>query len=165
MNSSSEITSGGSRANKTGNNLENFVESALQRFGYAESASSKNELFVARGGMEGKQYGKQVPCGESIYGSSRRCDFLIINPELFPDGLIVECKWQESSGSVDEKFPFTVLNVGKVGVPCVILIDGGGYKEAAFQWLKEQVDPTKSLIGVYTMMEFQKQLNIGFLGE
>ena len=86
-----------------------------------------------------------------------------MNQDTFPEGLIIECKWQQSKGSVDEKYPFTLFNIFKIGVPTIILLDGGGYKPAAMKWLKDQVDPNRALIGVYNMAEFQKKVNNGFL--
>lgn len=52
----------------------------------------------------------------------------------------------------------------KTGIPTVVLLDGGGYKEAARQWLIGQVHPKGALIGVWTMAEFQTRVNNGFLG-
>jgi hypothetical protein len=49
------------------------------------------------------------------------------------------------------------------GTPTIVLIDGDGYKKQAFNWLKKQAAPEKALIGVYTMKEFQKMVNQGFL--
>ncbi|MDR1475188.1 MAG: hypothetical protein LBI30_01545 [Holosporales bacterium] len=164
MNLSLETISGGTKANKTGNALEGFVEDILIRNGYTEFINHKKQVFTMREFVGGKQFSKQPWCGESIYGSSRKCDFLIMNREKFPDGLIIECKWQESSGSVDEKYPFTLQNVEKIGVTTVVLIDGDGYKKQAFDWLRNQVSPERALRGVYTMKEFQKLVNQGFLG-
>lgn len=87
-----------------------------------------------------------------------------MNQNKFPDGLIIECKWQQSNGSVDEKYPFTVYNILKIGVPTIILLDGKGYKRQAMEWLKSQAHPSKALIGVYDMSEFQSLVNKGFLG-
>jgi hypothetical protein len=166
MNSSSEITpnNGGQQANHTGNALERFVEHALTEHGYTEFINHKDQVFAMRNTIGGKQYSKQPYCGQSIYDTKRNCDFLIMNLEKFPEGLIVECKWQQSSGSVDEKYPFTVHNIMKIGVPTVILIDGGGYKKQALTWLKEQAGKERALVGVYTMSEFQAVVNKGFLG-
>jgi hypothetical protein len=80
-----------------------------------------------------------------------------------PNGLIIECKWQQAAGSVDEKYPFTVFNIMKIAVPTIILLDGGGYKPAAMVWLKDQVGKDRALIGVYNMSEFQKVVNNGLL--
>jgi hypothetical protein len=156
--------SGGTKANNTGNALENFVEDLLKRNGYTEFINYKKQIFAMRQTVGGKQYSKQPWCGESIYGSLRKCDFLVMNQEKFPDSLIIECKWQESTGSVDEKYPFIMLNIEKIGVPAIVLIDGDGYKKQAFDWLKKQVLPDRALIGVHTMKEFQKLVNNGFLG-
>lgn len=166
MNSSSEIIprTSGQQANHTGNALERFVEHALTEHGYTEFINHKDQVFAMRDTIGGKQYSKQPYCGTSIYETKRKCDFLIMNKDLFPEGLIIECKWQQSGGSVDEKYPFTVHNVMKIGVPTVILIDGGGYKKTALSWLKSQADKSRALIGVYTMAEFQAVVNKGFLG-
>lgn len=165
MNSSSETTppQGGTQANSTGNLLESFIENILKKKGYTEFWDHRALMFANRASIGGKQYAKQIPCGMSIYESPRKCDFLIINKEKFPDGLIIECKWQQSAGSVDEKYPFTVFNILKIGVPTIILLDGNGYKKTAMAWLKSQADPTRSLIGVYNMAEFQTLVNKGIL--
>jgi hypothetical protein len=128
------------------------------------NVSSMKKFIVFLQDMCKKRYSKQPWCGESIYGSLRKCDFLVMNQVKFPDGLIIECKWQESAGSVDEKYPFVMLNITKIGVSTIVLIDGDGYKKQAFDWLKKQVSSDRALIGVYTMQEFQKLVNGGFLG-
>lgn len=166
MNSSSETTpiTGGGQANKTGGTLERFIKRMLEDNGYTQFPNHKAQLFENRKTVGGKQYAEQVPCGTSIYETKRKCDFLIMNQDKFPEGLIIECKWQQSNGSVDEKYPFTVYNILKIGVPTIILLDGNGYKKAAMEWLKEQASPSRALIGVYTMAEFQAIVNKGFLG-
>jgi hypothetical protein len=166
MNSSSETIkiSGGGQANKTGNTLERFIERCLQDNGYTLFPNHRDQLFDNRKSVGGKQYSKQVPCGTSIYETKRKCDFLVLNKEKFPDGLIIECKWQQSNGSVDEKYPFSLYNIFKIGVPTIVLLDGGGYKQAAMKWLKDQVGSDRALIGVYNMAEFQAKVNNGFLG-
>lgn len=153
----------GSKANKTGKILEQFIRNLLEQYDYKEYQGNKKDMFFQRHSITGKQYKEQVPCGKSIYDTKRKCDFLVINPEKFDDGLIIECKWQQSSGSVDEKYPFTYFNIQKIGVPTIVLIDGNGYKPKAKEWLKEQVIPESALIGVYSMMEFQTIVNNGFL--
>jgi hypothetical protein len=161
-NSLSETTpSGGTRANKTGNRLEAFVTHTLTQDGYGEFWDHKAQVFANRGVVGGKQFAQQVYVGDTIYKTERYVDFLVVNKDLFPDGLIIECKWQQSNGSVDEKYPFLVWNIIKTKVPTIILIDGGGYKPAALEWLKDQANPSSALIGVYTMAEFQKAANNG----
>jgi hypothetical protein len=140
------------------------VGNILAENGYKEFWDHKEQVFANRDSVGGKQFARQVPCGTSIYETKRKCDFLVLNKEKFPEGLIIECKWQESNGSVDEKYPFTVFNILKIGVPTIILLDGGGYKPAAMEWLRKQANPSKALIGVYNMQEFQKMANNRYLG-
>lgn len=121
-------------------------------------------MFANRHAVGGKQYAKQVVIGDSIYGTKVRCDLLVLNSEKFPDGLVIECKWQQSRGSVDLKYPLNVFNILKIAVPTIILIDGNGYSKKSFAWIKDQAHPQKALIGVYTMAEFQKEVNNGLLG-
>ena len=164
MSLSSEIINSGQKANRTGNQLERFIEQAFIQRGYTEFLGPKKQVFANRALLGGKQFIKQVQVGNTIYQTVRKCDFLAINKEKFPDSLIIECKWQQSKGSVDEKYPFLLHNIFLTGVPTVVLMDGGGYKPAALKWLKGNVNKNCALIGVWTMAEFQTEVNNGFLG-
>ena len=87
-----------------------------------------------------------------------RCDFLIRHPEKHREPLILEAKWQGGSGSVDEKYPFLVINIKeRYPHPTVVLLDGGGYKPGAEQWLRTQVGG--NLMAVFSMSEFQQWVN------
>ena len=103
-------------------------------------------------------------CGKTIYEAPRKVDFLIVNPDLFPDGLVIECKWQQVSGSVDEKYPYLLFNIIKTAIPTIVLIDGKGYRQAALKFLKDEVHKSTVLRGAWTMAEFQTKVNNGFLG-
>jgi hypothetical protein len=164
MNSSSETTSSGRKANKTGNRLQKFVEEILKERGYVEFWNYKKQVFANRKMLGGKQFAAQVHIGETIYDKSRKCDFLVINRDKFPNDLIIECKWQQSHGTVDEKYPYLIFNIVKTGIPTVILLDGDGYTPAAKAWLKDQVNPKGALIAVWDMKEFSREVNNGFLG-
>ena len=164
MNSSSKITSSGTRANRTGNRLEAFVEQTLIDHGYKLFFDHKKQLFATRDLVAGKQYGKHILVGPTIYETPRYVDFLVLNKERFPDGLVIECKWQQAGGSVDEKYPFLMFNIARTAVPTIILLDGSGYKPAAKTWLESQAGKDRSLQHVWSMMDFQREMNNGFLG-
>src|SRR5688572_12897056 len=120
--------SSGSKANGTGSTLEKFVRGALLSRGYAEFWNHKPQAFHNRAAIGGKQFLMQLPVGPTIYDTVRKVDYFVINRSKFPKDLIIECKWQQSSGSVDEKYPFLLFNIIKTGIPTVVLIDGRGYK-------------------------------------
>ena len=65
---------------------------------------------------------------------------------------------------MDDKYPKLLFDILKTGIPTVVLLDGEGYRPAAKKWLEEQAHPKSALIGVWTMQEFQKAVNNGFLG-
>ena len=72
--------------------------------------------------------------------------------------LVIESKWQQSTGSVDEKFPYLVLNIkSRTPFKTVVVLDGGGYKPNAAKWLRAQTDD--KLIHVFDMAEFHKWVN------
>lgn len=161
---SSSVTTSGAKAVKTGALLEKLVETVLTSNGYKEFWNHKEQLFESRHLLGGKQYSKQVYCGETIYGTRRKVDFLIVNKDLFPDALIIECKWQQSGGTVDEKFPYLLFNIIKTGIPTVVLIDGSGYRPAALKFLKDESGKEGALKAAWDMQEFSMKANNGFLG-
>ncbi|MDR2107274.1 MAG: hypothetical protein LBO73_02010 [Holosporaceae bacterium] len=146
---------GGSVANETGKNLETFVENKLKDLKYT---FVKKVHFKAALILKQKFFTKQLVVGETIYNTEWSPDFTVYTPDKF-HCLLIECKWQEKGGSTDEKYPYVVLNIKeKSQYPAIILLDGGGYKAGAEEWLKHQVDEEK-IIGVFNMGEFTKWAN------
>lgn len=145
----------GTQANYNGNNLQKYVFNRLLEKGYA--LVDKKKFNPARI-LEQPIFADQFPLCKGIYDNDVRCDFILYHPTKHPKCLVIECKWQEAAGSVDEKFPYVVANI-KERYPCaaIILLDGGGCKPSAKDWLKKQED--KKLIHVFNMSEFQKWSN------
>lgn len=156
------VESGGVKANKTGNLLEMMIRQSLEMHRYAYVAAK--DFSDAKSGVCKQKpiYTTQALIGKTIYNSDRKCDFLLYHPQKFPNNLIIECKWQQSAGSVDEKFPFLVENIRLLKIPTIIIADGGGHKPGALKWLKMQEDHT--LIGVYSLKEFMIKVNDGLCG-
>ena len=92
----------------------------------------------------------------SIYKHNARTEFLVISKKN-NFRIRIECKWQQSSGSVDEKLPYLFLNA-KDCMPekdVMIIIDGKGWKEGAIPWLKEAVKNIEEKnIMVFSLTEF-----------
>lgn len=128
----------GSFANKTGNVAERIIACILSERGY--------------------KIKRQHPIGMSIYNHNLKCDFFISNVTGFPNGLIIESKWQDVSGSADEKFPYLVMNIKeKYPCPAIVVIGGDGCKTGAVEWLINQIDG--KLIGIHTIEEFVSFVN------
>lgn len=82
---------------------------------------------------------RQVPFN-SIYHHKGRTEFLLVNNEK-DRRIRIECKWQQSAGSVDEKLPYLYLNCvyGFEETDIILLVDGAGFKPGAVEWLKTNV--------------------------
>lgn len=147
----------GTRANYTGNQLQKFIFNTLTQKGYF---LVDRKHFNPAKYMEQAIFCPEFPVGENIYGTPTTCDFILYHPQKHPDCLIIEAKWQQSAGSVDEKFPFLVANIKeKYPHATVIVLDGGGYRDKAEDWLRGQVND--KLLKVMNMREFQKWANDG----
>lgn len=137
MSDTASPTQGG-LANKQGRVLESTVVSVFTAHGLREVPYRKwNKSPQAFGDevlIRGMPY-------KSIYGHDGKTEFLAISKRLNMK-VRIECKWQQSSGSVDEKFPYLYLNC-VYAMPedhIIIIIDGGGAKEAAVRWLRKAAE-------------------------
>lgn len=128
----------GGRANKSGRTAEEVISTVLAQ--------------------RGCRFERQKLIGRGIYDTPLYADFYIQARDEYPIGLIIESKWQDISGSVDEKLPYLVLNV-KECYPCpaIIVLHGGGFRPGAEQWLRRQIDDR--LIYVFRLEEFLSWCN------
>ncbi|MDW9176982.1 PD-(D/E)XK nuclease superfamily protein [Legionella pneumophila] len=156
---------GGSYANSSGGVLEGLVEHALAKKGFAV-AKYKDWL------LNQEQYGeevllKNVPY-EGLYKHASTTEFVLISKKYNLETRI-ECKWQQVSGSVDEKLPYLFLNCSeKMTEPqVIILLDGGGAKPGAVEWLRNacdqfnerEVNLSKRRVDLMNMTEFVQWVN------
>ena len=148
----------GMRAQKAGEVLENHVETTLRAYEYFQVCSQvpkkqKRELIL--NSILPKRYAKQVFIGSGIYQTDIYVDFYVVGLPMMPSGLIIECKWQESGGSVDEKFPYLNLNIQhSYPVPAIIVIGGEGMRDGAIEWLRERERDNSNLLAVQSLEKF-----------
>lgn len=149
----------GSKANTNGSSLENMVYQYLENKGYQYVKDMKIDDQKI-GLIKKLMYSKHYKIGNSIYNRPLYTDVIIYHPEKYPKFLAIEIKWQQSGGSVDEKYPYLVQNI-KERFPCdaLIILDGGGYKPGALEWLKNQTD--MKLVNVFNLNEFIRWGNNG----
>jgi hypothetical protein len=92
----------------------------------------------------------------SIYGCSARSEFLIVS-DVMMRRVRIECRMQASSGSVDEKMPYLLLNA-KEAMPeneVMLLLGGDGARAKAVDWLRRQARAVANKqIHVLTINEF-----------
>jgi len=94
----------------------------------------------------------------NIYGSKGRTEFVI---DTKTKSIRIECKWQQSSGSVDEKFCYLYHNCLIMPEKTIIIvIDGDGARKSAVEWLKNIANNTTSKeLYVFNLCEFIKWVN------
>ncbi|MDX2061708.1 MAG: PD-(D/E)XK nuclease superfamily protein [Bacteroidia bacterium] len=156
------------KRSETGNMLESVVLNTFIQKGFKSYAFSHYEKRKEK--IEEHSILLTNAPFENIYGQVSRTEFLAISPDFQSGPIRIECKWQQTSGSVDEKFPYLYLNVIEA-MPektIVILYGGGGYRHGAIEWLKKavverlyQVDCPKTIL-VFNIDEFIKWANNNF---
>jgi hypothetical protein len=156
----------GNIANSSGNVLEQAVVSTFKTKGFEVVKYREWEKHPERYSHE--LLLENVPF-ETIYGHNGNTEFLLKSQEYDLE-IRIECKWQQSAGSVDEKFPYLYLNCvhAMPEKDIIIIVEGGGYKEGALQWLKNAAEQglyqesEKKNIQVVSLVEFLTWVNKSF---
>jgi len=92
--------------------------------------------YVARScGARGVEVFEEVPLGTSIIGKQRRVDLLVVARGA-ARACALECKFQESSGTVDEKIPYALQDLAALPFPGVIIYAGVGFSEGVLHLLQ-----------------------------
>lgn len=150
---------GGAIANRQGNILEQQVSRAFASHGFRELSFAGYERLSAGRSFPGMALPdllvRRVPY-TSIYGHRGVTEFLALSPSRSL-AVRIECKWQQSQGSVDEKFPYLYLNCihAMPEREIILLIDGNGYKPGALAWLKQAAGSQhEKSIRVFNLAEF-----------
>ena len=146
-------------ANRSGRRLEDFVADVLNEREYLLVPPVR--FFPARE-LEQPIYTRQCEIGKDIYGKKRRVDAILYHPHLYPECLVIQCKWQASSGSVEEKYPFEVLSISQNQFDTIIILDGDGYSAGAKQWLTNHAGKNR-LLHVFMQGEFARFVSHGRL--
>lgn len=124
----------GGFASSTGNTLERTITGTLESKGFEVVSHREWKNKPTKYGNE--LLLKNVPF-TTIYDHKGYTEFLL-KSESYELEIRIECKWQQASGSVDEKFPYVYLN-SLYSMPeqtVFIVIAGDGAKKGAVRWLR-----------------------------
>lgn len=141
---------GGSTANTSGQTGERILNNLLDARGYAMVDKTARDQIIAacRSGfrdadtLEIGHYVVQAPWFKSVYEVPFRADAIVRRA----DGVLVlfENKWQSSTGSVDEKLPFWLASLDRLGpdVITVLCLLGDGQRRQAIEWCERETKGT-----------------------
>jgi hypothetical protein len=69
---------------------------------------------------------REVPFGKTLIGKNRRIDILLIE-ESSRTAMALECKYQGSMGTTDEKIPYALTDLAQLGMPACLVYAGEGF--------------------------------------
>jgi hypothetical protein len=90
---------------------------------------------LAAHGDRGVQVYEEVPIGTSIIGKQRRVDLLVLQ-ERTQSAYAIECKYQDSPGTVDEKIPYALRDLTAMPLPGIITYAGSGFSTGVLHLLQ-----------------------------
>ena len=151
----------GAESNLTGSWLETTVELQLKQrhipvFEYTHDLGNGHLFYKTRAV-------RRVPY-TSIYGCHSVSEFVLHHMER---SVRIECRVQETAGSVDEKFPYLLWNA-RDRMPeneVIIILHGEGARRQAVEWLRRECGRIESKrIRVQTLSEFYAWLKVFLAG-
>ena len=83
----------------------------------------------------GIQVFEEVNLGTSIIGKQRRVDLFILQPQE-RKAFALECKYQDVSGTADEKIPYTLQDLAALRMPSAVAYAGVGFSEGVLHLLQ-----------------------------
>jgi len=127
----------GRRAGRNGNAFERILLPGLETAGYrwlkgipdddSEPVESRIPFFIPR------WYGKHL---RTLAGTLLVPDYYVWHAAKYPMGCLVECKWQQSSGTVDEKIYYRLHSLLQTGLPAVLALGGAKFRKALLVYYK-----------------------------
>ncbi len=85
-------------------------------------------------GPRGLEVYEEVSLGTSIIGKQRRIDLFVVGPDK--QALVVECKYQDSAGTADEKIPYALDDMAALRIPGVLVYAGSGFSPGVLHLLQ-----------------------------
>jgi hypothetical protein len=86
-------------------------------------------------GSRGIDVYEEISLGTSTLGKTRRIDLLLLHA---PSGrsLALECKFQDSAGTADEKIPYALEELRALRIPGAIVYAGSGFSDGVLHLLQ-----------------------------
>ena len=86
-------------------------------------------------GDRGVQVYREVPVGKTVIGKNRRVDILVLS-EPENEAYVLECKYQDTAGTTDEKIPYAMEDMRSLPIPGCIVYAGTGWSKGVLHTLQ-----------------------------
>lgn len=86
-------------------------------------------------GERGVQVYQEVKIGKTMVGKQRGVD-VFLHHEGSNRALAIECKYQDSQGTADEKIPFALANMAALPMPACVVYAGAGFSAGILHLLE-----------------------------
>lgn len=90
---------------------------------------------VSAYGQRGIEVYEEVAIGTSLIGKRRRIDLLVLEPAR-SRALALECKFQDSSGTADEKIPYALQDLQALRLASAMVYAGRGFSDGVLHLLQ-----------------------------
>jgi hypothetical protein len=87
---------------------------------------------------------REVSIGKTIIGKNRRIDIFLVN-EVEKDAFAIECKYQDSQGTADEKMPYALSDMSSLPMQGCIVYAGSGFSQGVLHLLEASEIAAKCL--------------------
>jgi hypothetical protein len=78
---------------------------------------------------------REVNLGKTIIGKDRQIDVFVMRP-IDQKAIAIECKYQDSLGTVDEKIPYALQDLEALWVPGCLVYAGKGWSKGVLHSLE-----------------------------
>jgi hypothetical protein len=78
---------------------------------------------------------REVYLGKTIIGKNRRMDILILE-EATRTAMGLECKYQDTLGTADEKIPYALADLEQIDMPVCLVYAGRGWSSGILHMLR-----------------------------
>lgn len=101
----------------------------------AEYAKLIADYIISNFSNRGVKVYTEVSLGKTVIGKNRRIDIFVLN-ESTNDAYAIECKFQGTKGTVDEKIPYTIEDINKLPIDGCIAYAGEGFSTGVLHLLE-----------------------------
>lgn len=106
---------------------------------------------------------REVNIGKSIIGKNRRVDILVID-QASNKAVAIECKYQSTTGTVDEKIPYTLNDAKAMQMDAYVAYGGNGFSKGVIHMLEASelacyAEPQEALIESYIRTKNTQELD------